>query len=90
MKQVPAETYRAAMRCLVTFDRRDNLPRIAVPTLLIAGEKDANAPATMMQKMSTYINEAQYQCIAGAGHLANLEQPGQFNQIVRSFLNDVE
>jgi len=90
MRRVPEATYRAAMHCLVTFDRRDNLARIHVPTLLVAGENDGNAPAAMMEKMSGYINGAQYQRIDGAGHLANLERPAVFNQILRSFLNSVE
>jgi len=90
MRRVPADTYRAAMRCLVTFDRRDNLANIKAPTLLIAGEKDGNAPAAMMQKMSGYIEGAQYNCIDAAGHLANLEQPEEFNRIVRKFLTQVE
>src|SRR4029077_19007511 len=37
MSGVPPETYRAALECVVDFDRRDALPLIAVPTLLIAG-----------------------------------------------------
>lgn len=90
MRQVPAATYRAAINCLVTFDCRDKLASIKVPTLLIAGEKDVNAPAKMMQKMSAYIDGAQYCCIDAAGHLANLERPVQFNQIVRTFLEGLE
>lgn len=90
MHRVSERTYRAAMHCLVSFDRRDNLGNINVPTLLVAGEKDGNAPAKMMQKMSSYIAGAQYQCISAAGHLANLERPDEFNNIVRNFLNRVE
>ena len=45
MSVVPADTYRAAVRCLVGFDERANLPKIAVPVLCLAGEKDPNAPA---------------------------------------------
>ena len=43
MGLVPPATYRRALECLVTFDRRANLPNIMVPTLLIAGEQDRNA-----------------------------------------------
>ena len=51
MASVPAETYRAAVECIVTFEQRANLPKIAVPTLVLAGETDTNAPAPMMAKM---------------------------------------
>jgi len=77
------------MQCLVTFDRRGNLPNIAMPTLLIAGENDTNAPAPMMEKMASKIPGAQYVCIPGAGHLANLERPDEFNRIVGDFIGGV-
>ena len=87
MASVPDATYRQAMQCLVQFDERAALGAIAVPTLLIAGEYDGNAPAPMMQKMATYIPDARYVCLPGAGHLANLEQPQRFNAAVRTFLD---
>jgi len=86
MARVPAETYKATMRCLVTFDRRDALGRIAVPTLLLAGEKDSNAPAPMMEKMAGKISGARYVCLERVGHLANLEDPAAFNEAVENFL----
>lgn len=86
MGRVPGETYRAAMHCLVTFDRRDNLGKITAPTLLIAGEKDNNAPPKVMEKMASYIDGAHYCCIGSAGHLANLERPSEFNELVSTFV----
>jgi 3-oxoadipate enol-lactonase len=90
MSAVPPESYRAAMHCVVTFDARSILPRIAVPTLLIAGEKDTNSPPAMMERMAGKISGARFQVIEGAGHLANLERPAAFNAILASFLADVE
>lgn len=89
MAAVPADTYRAAIRCLATFDRRDELPGIAVPTLLVAGEVDRNAPARTMESMSRKIAGSRYECLAQTGHLAPLEQPAQFNALVRAFLQSV-
>ena len=86
MASVPAEAYRQAMRCLVTFDRRDALPKIAVPTLLIAGENDTNAPAPMMERMAGKIPGTRFTVIPGAGHLANLERPQTFNAVLAGFL----
>ena len=37
MAKVPEATYRAALRCLLSFDRRDALARIAAPTLAARG-----------------------------------------------------
>lgn len=90
MGNVPPETYRATMTCLVTFDRRDTLGQIPVPTLVLAGEKDTNAPAPMMERMAGRIPGAQFVCLPGAGHLANMEQPQAFDAAVRRFLETVQ
>lgn len=86
MSQVPAMTYRASVQALVRFDRRETLGAIAVPTLCLAGERDTTAPAKVLQKMCERIAGAAFQVIAGAGHLANLERPAQFNQALGEFL----
>jgi 3-oxoadipate enol-lactonase len=86
MAAVPEATYRATMLALLGFDQRDALRNIAVPTLVLSGSKDNNAPASMMAKMASYIPSATYVELEGVGHLANLERPGAFNAALNSFL----
>ncbi|MBI2881904.1 MAG: alpha/beta fold hydrolase [Candidatus Tectomicrobia bacterium] len=86
MAAVPADTYRAALAAVTQFDRRDLLPRIRVPTLLLAGGLDREAPPAMMQKMAERIPSACYECLSEAGHLACMERPEQFNEAVLRFL----
>ncbi len=86
MAAVPPATYRAAMHVLVGFDRRAWLPAITVPTLVLAGERDGNAPPAVMQRMAEKIPAARYVELPGAGHLANMEQPDAFNDALRHFL----
>lgn len=86
MALVPADTYRAAVRCLVTFDERANLGHIRVPVLCLAGEKDPNAPAVVMERMAAKIPGAKYVCLPGVGHLPNLEAPAAFDAAVLDFL----
>jgi pimeloyl-ACP methyl ester carboxylesterase len=74
------------MQCLVTFDRRDALTGISVPTLVLAGERDENAPADMMERMAAKIPGARFQVIPGAGHLAHFEQPMAFREALDGFL----
>lgn len=85
MASVPEATYRATMTALLGFDLRSALPRIAVPTLVLAGSKDTNAPAPMMARMATFIPGARYVELSGGGHLANLEQPAAFNAALDDF-----
>jgi 3-oxoadipate enol-lactonase len=86
MSAVPAATYRAALSAIVTFDRKNNLEHIRVPTLLIAGEQDKNAPPAVMQRMGQRIAGSEYLELAGVGHLANLEAPELFDAAVLNFL----
>ncbi len=86
MGAVPAATYRAALGALVTFDRRAALENIRVPTLLIAGEQDKNAPPAVMTAMQARIAGSEYLELGGIGHLANLEAPELFDSAVLSFL----
>jgi 3-oxoadipate enol-lactonase len=86
MAAVPEDTYRAAMLALLGFDLRSALQNIAVPTLVLSGSKDNNAPAPMMAKMASYIPTASYVELDGVGHLANLERPGAFNAALYDFL----
>jgi len=71
-------------------DQRKALGDIAVPTLVLSGSKDKNAPAPMMAKMATYIPSSTYVELEGAGHLVNLEQPGAFDAALEQFLNTVK
>ena len=87
MASVPETTYRATMLALMGFDQRSALGNIAVPTLVLSGSKDRNAPAPMMAKMATYIPSARYVELEGAGHLVNLERPAAFNAALDQFLN---
>jgi 3-oxoadipate enol-lactonase len=86
MASVPEASYRAGMLALLGFDQRHALKDIRVPTLLLSGSKDKNAPAPMMAKMATYIPSAKYVELDGVGHLANLERPRSFNAAIDQFL----
>jgi pimeloyl-ACP methyl ester carboxylesterase len=79
-------TYRRALEALVGFDRRAALPQIHVPTLLLAGEHDRNAPPAVMKKMGAAIQGSTYLELAGIGHLANLEAPDDFDAALLNFL----
>jgi pimeloyl-ACP methyl ester carboxylesterase len=89
MSEVPEATFRAAVACLVTFNRRAELERVAVPTLLVAGEEDTNAPLKTMKRMAEAIPGARLEVLSGIGHLAPLECPDRYADIVRQFLADL-
>ncbi len=86
MASVPEASYRASMLALLGFDQRQALKNIKVPTLVLSGTKDKNAPAPMMAKMASFIPSASYVELEGAGHLVNLERPRAFDAALDQFL----
>jgi 3-oxoadipate enol-lactonase len=74
-------------------DRPDStsiLPGIKVPTLLLYGADDQIIPQGEMEQMAAAIPGAQLVVVPQAGHLLNLEQPDEFNQSLRVFLNQIK
>jgi len=86
MAGVPEATYRRALRAIVGFDRREALADLRLPVLCLAGAHDRNAPPAVMQQMAARIAGAEYHCMAGVGHLANMEAPALFNRALVDFL----
>ena len=78
---------RAARGMLKQRDARiiDSLPSIAVPTLVLVGEKDVRYHAGT-DYMAAKIPKAKKVVIDGAGHAANIDEPDAFNGAVLEFL----
>jgi len=80
----------AARGMLAQKDSRviDGLPAIAVPTIVIVGDRDEPfvAPCEYMAKK---IPGARLEVIAHAGHSSNLDQPAAFNRVLRDFLESL-
>ena len=85
---VPEAAWRGILRCLVTFDRADDLGKVAIPTMAVSGSVDRNAPPATMAKMAARIPGARYRCIEGAGHMPHQEKPEVFNALLAEFLKD--
>jgi 3-oxoadipate enol-lactonase len=86
MASVTPTAYKAALGALVQFEQRAALPTITVPTLCIAGEHDRTAAPAVVQRMADKIDQAQYLCLPGVGHLLTFEQPDSFAQALLPYL----
>lgn len=85
MAAAPEATWRAILKCLVTFNRRDDLGAMTMPACLIAGSEDRNAPARTMEKMAAAMPDAEYRLIEGAGHMIAQEAPEEVNAVLKAF-----
>jgi 3-oxoadipate enol-lactonase len=68
-------------------DSTSLLGQILVPTLVITGEDDTLIPPAESKKMAQAIPGSQFEVIPHAGHLVSFEQPGEFNRVLKEWLN---
>jgi pimeloyl-ACP methyl ester carboxylesterase len=64
------------------------LARLDLPALVAAGELDMSDFRLGAEALARELPNARHVVIAGAGHLAPLEQPGTFRTVLTDFLND--
>lgn len=67
-------------------DSTPDLPRWKAPALVIEGAEDQLMPAAELDKLARGIPGATKQTVAGAGHLAFLEAPGEVAALVTGHL----
>jgi 3-oxoadipate enol-lactonase len=82
----PAQGYIACCDAIRNLDYTAQLPRIAAPTLVIAGGKDVGTPVSMSAAIAGAIPGARLAVIPGAAHLSAVEDPAAFNPLVAGFL----
>jgi len=64
----------------------DLLPRVAVPTLVVAGSKDTFTPPEISAAMAESIPGAKLLLVPGGSHILPLEERDQLRQVLRDFL----
>jgi 3-oxoadipate enol-lactonase len=83
----PPEGYAATCEALAAMDLRNDLRRIAAPTLVIAAADDPATPPEQSQQIARGITGAELVVIPNAAHIANVEQPEAVtNQILDHLL----
>jgi 3-oxoadipate enol-lactonase len=81
-----AAGYIACCQAIAGIDTTARLPRITVPTLVIAGALDQGTPPEMARTIAQAIPGAQLVVLPGASHLSVLEQPLAFRAALDDWL----
>ncbi|MEP6020151.1 MAG: alpha/beta fold hydrolase [Paracoccaceae bacterium] len=97
MAAISSATYRDALQCFVNPLERFDFAKINCPVLMLTGEHDKLAPPAEIRRVSERIMEArtsmgckadvQFEVVADAGHVCNLEAPEQTNALLHRFLS---
>jgi 3-oxoadipate enol-lactonase len=81
------EGYLGCCDAIANLDYSGDLPRMRARTLVIAGGADVGTPPAMSEALASKIPGARLAVIPGAAHLAAIERPVEFAQLVRDFLS---
>ncbi len=91
MEQTTPRGIAGALRGMaIRPDRRAELAKISVPTLVLVGEEDVITPPTVAKTMADAIPNARLEVIPKAGHLAPYENSAVSNDVILRFLKSLE
>ncbi len=74
------------LRLVESFAMNDRLTRIAVPTLILTGDRDLSACRGGLTELSRGIRRSRSVDLPGCGHLAFATQPDRLALEVKRFL----
>ena len=86
MARIDPEAFRIGAAAVWLADQRDRAAAIRVPTLVLVGDQDTVTPPALSQELAALVPGAELHAMAGAGHLANIERPADFNRLVEEFI----
>ena len=82
------EGYAGCCEAIAAMDLRADLPAISAPTLVIAGADDPATPPPHAAAIVAAIGGARLEVVAGAAHLANIQQPKLVTRLLLDHLAD--
>lgn len=86
IRGTPAAGMIGCGHAIKVLDYTEQLQRIALPTLIVAGEKDPGTPVAASEAIQARIKGSRLEVIPGCLHQAPIEAPGAFNRILADFL----
>jgi non-heme chloroperoxidase len=89
MAECSHETRLNAPRTLVGLDLTPDLPKVRVPTLVIAGTADVITTVAENKRVARLIPDARFEVLRGGGHMLMLEQTAALNALIVDFAREV-
>jgi len=86
IRNTPVAGFVGCGRAIQGLNITAELPKIRLPVLVLAGEKDPGTPPPMSEAIHRAIAGSEYAVVPDAAHLANIEQAGAFTKLLTAFL----
>lgn len=78
--------FMQALRANIDYPIRERLPEIACPTLIVWGSEDKVIPVSDAHVFEELIPDSRKVIYEDTGHMAMLERPGAFNELLVGFI----
>jgi pimeloyl-ACP methyl ester carboxylesterase len=88
LAQMDVAVYADTLAQLSRYDARDVLPRVDVPTLVIAGDRDLFTSRREVERLVSEIRGAEYLPLPGATHYALIDEAERVNLRIEKFWNE--
>ncbi len=83
------KAYNNQLAAVLSFDFKDKLPSIRVPTLIVTGDEDYVVNPQNSYIINQSIPNSKLIILRGAGHLAIIERAEDYNKVVLNFIYEV-
>jgi 3-oxoadipate enol-lactonase len=90
IRTTPAPGYIGCCHAIPKINLTARLKEIRCPAVVIVGKDDAGTPVAMAEEIHQALPGSKLVVIPSAAHLANLEQPQAFNQVLGDFLDKAQ
>jgi pimeloyl-ACP methyl ester carboxylesterase len=77
-----------SLAAILAYDFRERLPEIACPTLIVWGDRDRLIPVRDADVFAELIPASRRVVLEDTGHVAMLERPAEFNDLLKGFLGE--
>lgn len=89
IENTPRSSYTARVTSVISFDVRDQLANVDVPTLLITPADDQLVGEQAARELCQGLPNAREVVLPGTGHMFRFTHPSLYGQAIREFLHDL-
>ena len=77
--------FETCIRAIQNVNMMDDLHKIQIPVLFVAGAQDVGAPPSELQLMADQVKGSQVVILDPCGHISSMQRPEEFVKLVQGF-----
>jgi non-heme chloroperoxidase len=78
----PADTRSQLLVSMRRMDLSDRLPSVAVPTVVVCGDRDRLTPPGRSRRIAALLPDARLEVLPGSGHMLPIEAPDRLTDLI--------